>query len=102
MRVVLTANAASVPASSRRVGGAPERRDFAPRQRLAVTLIPFGDVPKVTVRLVFAPGTSTIPKARLAADLTGAMLGLAPKKLDAVSMAAWSPAGAVRSRRLAD
>jgi len=67
---------------------------------LAVTLIPFGDVPKVTVRLVFRAGNVDDPDKHVwLADLTGAMLELGTEKLDAVSMARVVAGWAVRSRR---
>src|SRR5262249_11550212 len=66
----------------------PERRDLKLDNGLAVTLIPFGDVPKVTVRVTFRAGNVDDPDKHVwLADVTGEMLQLGSEKLDAGAMA---------------
>ena len=66
----------------------PEPRDFTLDNGLAVTLIPFGDLPKITVRLVFRAGNVDEADGQTwLADLTGQLLQLGTEKLDAVMMA---------------
>jgi len=66
----------------------PESRDFTLDNGLAVTVISFGDLPKVTVRLVFHAGNVDEAEGQTwLADLTGELLQLGTEKLDAVAMA---------------
>jgi predicted Zn-dependent peptidase len=64
-----------------------ERRDFALANGLAVTLIPFGDIPRTTVQLVFRAGNVDEAEGEVwLADLAGQLLQLGTEKLDSRAM----------------
>lgn len=71
------------PASAPRT----ERREFALPNGLAVTLMPFGDVPKTTVQLVFRAGNVDDAEGQVwMSDLAGRLLQLGTEKLDSRAM----------------
>jgi predicted Zn-dependent peptidase len=71
------------PASAPRA----ERRDFSLPNGMAVTLIPFGDVPRTSVKLVFRAGNVDEAEGQVwLADLSGRLLELGSQKLDARAM----------------
>jgi zinc protease len=64
-----------------------ERRDFALPNGVAVTLLPFGDVPRTSVQLVFRSGNVDEAEGEVwLADLVGRLLQLGTEKLDARAM----------------
>ncbi len=71
------------PASAPRA----ERRDFSLPNGMAVTLIPFGDIPRTSVQLVFRAGNVDEAEGQVwVADLSGRLLQLGSEKLDARAM----------------
>jgi predicted Zn-dependent peptidase len=64
-----------------------ERRDFSLPNGMAVTLIPFGDIPRTSVQLVFRAGNVDEAEGQVwLADLSGRLLELGSQKLDARAM----------------
>ncbi len=78
-----TRPAVEQPASAPRV----ERRDFSLPNGMAVTLIPFGDIPRTSVQLVFRAGHVDEAESQVwLADLAGRLLQLGSQKLDSRAM----------------
>ncbi|HTE50977.1 MAG TPA: pitrilysin family protein [Kofleriaceae bacterium] len=64
-----------------------ERRDFALANGMAVTLLPFGDVPRTSIQLVFRAGNVDEGEGEVwLLDLAGRLLQLGSEKLDSRAM----------------